>query len=175
MSSRWMRNSFIYLLITVAVIAIFFTLFGEPLRGSEEISINEVVALAIRQEVVTIEVRDDDLDVTTVSGGLFTSRKEKGSTIVGILSDAGIDPTTSDLEIIVKGSSGWSSIFGLLFNFLPLILFGGLLIFIMRQAQGGANQTMSFGRSKARMIVANKPTVTFADVAGVDEAKMSGV
>ena len=41
----------------------------------------------------------------------------------------------------------------------------------MRQAQSGSNQTMNFGRSKARMLVGNKPNVTFADVAGVYEAK----
>jgi cell division protease FtsH len=60
---------------------------------------------------------------------------------------------------------------GLLLNFLPLIIFGGLILFMMRQAQGSNNQTMSFGRSRARMAAPNRPGVTFADVAGVEEAK----
>ena len=75
------------------------------------------------------------------------------------------------MDVSFKGSSGLSSFFGLLINFLPLIFFGGLILFMMRQAQGSNNQTLSFGRSRARMMPFNRPGVTFADVAGVDEAK----
>ena len=60
----------------------------------------------------------------------------------------------------------------MMLNFLPLIFFGGLILFMMRQAQGSNNQTLSFGRSRARMMPFNRPTVTFTDVAGVDEAKV---
>jgi len=173
MSSRWMRNSLIYLLIIVAVIAIFFTLFSQPLGGSQEISINEVVALTARGDVATIEVRGDNLDILTVSGESLTSRKEQGegTSIVDILERSGVDPVTTNVEISVKGSSGLSSIIGILFNFLPLIFFGAVLLFMMRQAQGGSNQTFSFGKSRARVAMGNSPTVSFDDVAGVAEAK----
>ena len=173
MSSRWMRNSLIYLLIIVAVIAIFFTLFSQPLGGSQEISINEVVALTARGDVATIEVRGDNLDILTVSGESLTSRKEQGegTSIVDILERSGVDPVTTNVEISVKGSSGLSSIIGILFNFLPLIFFGAVLLFMMRQAQGGSNQTFRFGKSRARVAVGNSPTVSFDDVAGVAEAK----
>ena len=171
MSSRWMRNSLIYLLIIVAVIAIFFTLFSQPLGGSQEISINEVVALTARGDVAAIEVRGDNLDILTVSGESLTSRKEEGASIVEILERSGVDPVTTNVEISVKGSSGLSSIIGILFNFLPLIFFGAVLLFMMRQAQGGSNQTFSFGKSRARVAVGNSPTVSFDDVAGVAEAK----
>ena len=76
------------------------------------------------------------------------------------------------VQISYKGSSGLSSFFGMMLNFLPLIFFGGLILFMMRQAQGSNNQTLSFGRSRARMMPFNRPTVTFTDVAGVDEAKV---
>ena len=171
MSSRWMRNSLIYLLIIVAVIAIFFTLFSQPLGGSQEISINEVVALTARGDVAAIEVRGDNLDILTVSGESLTSRKEQGASIVEILERSGVDPVTTNVEISVKGSSGLSSIIGILFNFLPLIFFGAVLLFMMRQAQGGSNQTFSFGKSRARVAMGNSPTVSFDDVAGVAEAK----
>ena len=173
MSSRWMRNSLIYLLIIVAVIAIFFTLFSQPLGGSQEISINEVVALTARGDVAAIEVRGDDLDILTVSGESLTSRKEQGegTSIVDILERSGVDLVTTNVEISVKGSSGLSSIIGILFNFLPLIFFGAVLLFMMRQAQGGSNQTFSFGKSRARVAMGNSPTVSFDDVAGVAEAK----
>ena len=73
--------------------------------------------------------------------------------------------------IRVKEKSQLSSLFGLFLNFLPLIFFGAVLLFLLRQAQGGSNQAMGFGRSRARMFVGNKTTVTFLDVAGVEEAK----
>ena len=173
MSSRWMRNSLIYLLIIVAVIAIFFTLFSQPLGGSQEISINEVVALTARGDVAAIEVRGDMLDILTVSGESLTSRKEQGegTSIVDILERSGVDLVTTNVEISVKGSSGLSSIISVLFNFLPLIFFGAVLLFMMRQAQGGSNQTFSFGKSRARVAMGNSPTVSFDDVAGVAEAK----
>ncbi|MDP6301661.1 MAG: ATP-dependent zinc metalloprotease FtsH [SAR202 cluster bacterium] len=171
MNSRWMRNSFIYLLIIVAVVAIFFTLFSQPLSGGRDISINEVIAQTARGNVDAIEVKGDALTLRTVDGDTLTSRKETDSSIIEILERAGVDPVTSKVKIEVQGSSGFSSLLGLLFNFLPLIFFGAILLFMMRQAQGNSSQTFSFGRSRARMFVGNSPAVTFEDVAGVEEAK----
>ena len=54
---------------------------------------------------------------------------------------------------------------------LPLLVIGGFIFFMMRQAQGTNNQALSFGKSRARMFLGNKTVVTFNDVAGVDEAK----
>ncbi len=59
----------------------------------------------------------------------------------------------------------------LLTGLLPLLVIGGFIFFMMRQAQGTNNQAMSFGKSRARMFLGNKTVVTFNDVAGVDEAK----
>ena len=172
MGSRWMRNSFIYLLIVVAVIAIFFTLFSDPLGGSEEVSISELVRMTAASQLETIEVSGDNITAVSTAGDTFTSRKEEGSSIFDLLAAAGVDPLANRVEITVGGSGGLGSLFGLLLNFLPLIFFGAVLLFMMRQAQGNTNQTFSFGRSKARMLVGNQPTVTFSDVAGVEEAKM---
>ncbi|MDA0769361.1 MAG: ATP-dependent zinc metalloprotease FtsH [Chloroflexi bacterium] len=171
MNSRLMRNSFIYLLIIVAVLAIFFTLFSDPLGGSQEIPISEVVTMTARGDVERIEVRGDKLTLITNTGESLTSRKEEGSSIVKILENAGVNPLASNVNIEVKGSSGLGSLFGILINFLPLIFFGAILLFMMRHAQGGSNQTFSFGKSRARMFVGNSPSVSFSDVAGVEEAK----
>ena len=171
MSSRWMRNSFIYLLIAVAVIAIFFTLFSD-VGGTKEIPISEVVAMAKFGEIESIDVRGDKLSIATKSQETFTSRIEDGASIFTMLSDAGMDPYGGNLEIEVVGSSGLGSLFQILLNFLPLIFFGAVLLFMMRQAQGNTSQTFSFGRSRARMLVGNQPSVSFNDVAGADEAKM---
>ena len=172
MSVRWMRNGFIYLLVIVAVMAIFFTLFSEPLGGgSRDVAVSEVISLAARGQLELIEVNGEKLDITTTGGERLTSRKEEGSSVVEMLERAEIDPVASGVKVVVKGSSGLGNLFGLLINFLPLIIFGGILLFMMRQAQGNTSQTFSFGRSRARMFVGNSPAVSFSDVAGVEEAK----
>ena len=167
MKNRWMKNSFVYLLIVVAIIAIFFTFF--PGRGSStEVSISEVVLMAQSGRLQSIVVDGNSLSIRTRDGQELSSRKEDGSSVLEMLRDAGVE---SGVEVQVRGSSGLSNIFGLLFSFLPLIFFGAVLLFMIRQAQGSNNQTLSFGRSRARMFVGNRPGVTFDDVAGVDEAK----
>ena len=171
MSPRLMRNSFIYLLITVAVLAIFFTLFSDSLGGSQEIPVSEVLTRSLRGEVERIEVRGDRLSVFTTAGNNFTSRKEQGASMIEMLSVAGVNTGASGVLVDVKGTGGIGSLFGILINFLPLIFFGAILLFMMRQAQGSSNQTFSFGKSRARMFVGNSPAVSFSDVAGVEEAK----
>ena len=166
-----MRNSFIYLLIGVAVIAIFFTMFGS-VGESREIRLDEVMQMARDGDLESISVSGDKLTVSTTVGETFTSRKEQGISVVEAMDRFGVDLVSVTAGIDVKGSSGLGSIFGVLLNFLPLIFFGVVLLFMMRQAQGNSSQTFSFGRSRARMLVGNQPAVTFADVAGVDEAKM---
>jgi len=170
MNNRWVRNSLLYLVIIVAAITIFF-MFSNQLDDSQEIGINEVVELAKNKSgssKLEIEVQGDSLTITD-GVSVFTSRKEQGSSVADLLSSAGVD--NSKYSVKVKGSSGFSNLFGILIGFLPLILFGGILLFMMRQAQGNSNQQMGFGRSKARMFVGTKATVTFFDVAGVPEAK----
>ncbi len=171
MTNRCMRNGLVYLLIAVAIVTVFLLFFREPLGGGEELDITSVIELArgnTSTDRIAIEVRGDSLKVTH-GERVFRSRKESGSSLVELMNEAGVPPSAYSVD--VKGSSGLSSFFGVLVSFLPLILFGGILLFMMRQAQGSNNQTLSFGRSRARMFVGTKATVTFFDVAGVPEAK----
>ena len=168
-NNRWLRNSFVYLMIIIGVIVIVYTLM--PFRSSDEKPVSQVISMARNNQLQGIEVNGDKLTVTPRGGESFTSKLEKGDSITSLLLESGIEVGSPGVEITSKGSSGLSSFFGLLLNFLPLIFFGGLILFMMRQAQGSNNQTLSFGRSRARMMPFNRPTVTFADVAGVEEAK----
>ena len=171
MGFRRIRNSFIYLLIAVALISVAINLFGGSLGGSNEIALNDVISMTASGDVQTIEVQGDSLTIITTSGETLTSRKESGSSIVEILQRGGVDMVTTNVEIVPKGQSGFSALLSVLFNFLPLIFFGAILLFMMRSAQGSSNQTFSFGRSRARMMMGNSPQVSFSDVAGVEEAK----
>ena len=172
-NNRWLRNSFVYLMIIIGVIVIFYTLLPS-FGGSDERPVSEVIALAKNNQLSKIEVNGDKLTVYPKGDtDPFESKLEKGDSITSLLLESGVQiGAPSGVDIYPKGSSGLSSFFGLLLNFLPLIFFGGLILFMMRQAQGSNNQTLSFGRSRARMMPFNRPTVTFADVAGVEEAKV---
>jgi cell division protease FtsH len=67
--------------------------------------------------------------------------------------------------------SAWGQVLAVAGSILPLILVAVLFLFLMRQAQGSNNQAIAFGKSRARVLTGEKPTITFDDVAGVDEAK----
>src|SRR5687767_2093016 len=168
MGSRWMRNSFVYLMILVAVIAIVVIFFRPGAEESDKKDLSTVIDNAKAGQIAKIEVNGNNLNVTLEDNTEYSARKEDNSSLVEILSQNGV----TDLPTIeVKEPSAFGDWFGLLLQFLPILIFIGLILFMMRQAQGSNSQAMSFGKSRARMFTANKPSVTFADVAGVDEPK----
>ena len=130
-----------------------------------------MLSMAADGKIKSIEVKGDTLNAVTIDEKELTSRKESGSSIVELLESAGVNQGLGGLEVSVKGNSGFGSLLGVLLNFLPILFFGAVLLFMMRQAQGSTSQTFNFGKSKARLFDSEKPEVSFADVAGVDEAK----
>ena len=137
--------------------------------GVTEIEISEVIQLAESGQIERIEVKGDKLNVTAIGGEVFESRKEPGVSILNLLEDKGVHTGPGGVGIEVKEVGG--GLFPVLASFLPILLIGGLIFFMMRRSQGGINQAMNIGRSKAREISENRPTVSFSDVAGADEAK----
>ena len=95
--------------------------------------------------------------------------KEDGETFTDILSKSGIDPTK--VNFTVTDQTFIKAIADLAGIILPVILFGAFFFYIMRSQTRGAQDIFSFGRSKAKVFAKGKQNVTFADVAGVDEAK----
>ena len=82
-----------------------------------------------------------------------------------------IDSLAASGAVIKGRSEGGSLLTGLLFSFLPVLLFLGLIIFMGRQMTRGQQNVFGFGRSRARQHDPERPQVTFADVAGEEEAK----
>ncbi|MCH2538050.1 MAG: ATP-dependent zinc metalloprotease FtsH [Dehalococcoidia bacterium] len=175
-NNRWLRNGFVYLLVIVGVIVIFYTLLPS-FGASSDVPLTTVVAMAKNDEIREIAVDGRKLTITPnvssrVGSDRLYSRIGNDTDVINLLVESGVEiGPPSGVSVTFEGSSGLSSLLGLLLNFLPLIIFGGLILFMMRQAQGSNNQTMSFGRSRARMAAPNRPGVTFTDVAGVEEAK----
>ena len=168
------RSLIIWLVVLAVVIAIFFTLISpgnktETLPTSELISDLQQGRSPAGGNYTTADLTIKDTSLTAVIDG-----KTYTTTIPSDFNASQVFATQIEQGTVTynyQGPSRWGSWGTILINFLPLILFGALIIFMLRQAQGGSNQAMSFGRSKARMVSGDKPTVTFGDVAGVDEAK----
>ena len=137
--------------------------------GVQEIEISDVIQMAEGGEIERIEVKGDKLSVTTIDGAVLESRKEPGVSILELLEEKGVVTGLGGVGIEVKSDGG--GLFPVLASFLPILLIGGLIFFMMRRSQGGINQAMNIGRSKAREVSENRPTVSFNDVAGADEAK----
>jgi cell division protease FtsH len=120
-------------------------------------------------KVTKIDVEEGKLTVAYKDGSKNIARKESQESIYTILKNAGVDPAKA--EITVKDVSGSQLWISLISNILPLILTVAFFLFIFRQARGAQDNIFSFGQSKARIFSKDLPKVTFADVAGVDEAK----
>lgn len=178
--SRFKRSFLIYLLIFVVLIIVVFSVFPRgggsneiPLAGGTESLLERIEnqgglieTIQVGSNKVTLEYRDG-------AESYETNVPETGFDFFEFLSREGIDVGGQGFpDVEVGGGGGFgSTIAGLFINLLPFLLIIGLIFFFLRQAQGQGSQAMSFGKSKARLVTANRPTVTFNDVAGCDEAK----
>ena len=170
------QSYIIYLLLFIAIVAmIYFNIHQTP-NAQGPLTINQVAQQVQAGTITRIVIRDDN-SLTIISGsgsGAIeqTSRKEPETTLVSQLLALGVTPDKlSKLAIEVTPPSPWAGVLNVLYIILPVILLGGLFWFIFRQAQGSNNAAMAFGKSKARMFSGEHPTVTFEDVAGIDESK----
>jgi len=170
--ANWSRNAFVYLLILVAGAALFFNISWSS-QTPDTISLS-TLADAIRQgNVASIEVRGDEI-MTTLKDqkGSRVARREYDIPLTQTLVGLGVSPEDlSKVEIRYAAPSNSSNWLALLINLLPLIFIAGLFFILFRQTQGNNNQALSFGKSRARLFTGDKPTITFDDIAGADEAK----
>ena len=168
------RSSIIYLLLFLAIIVMVVYNFQQSSTTQEVLPINKVAADIQRGVVERIEEDDNSLKVVYADGTLRTANKEAGSTLVEQLKELGVTTEQLDAERIkieIKAPSAWLNVATILGYVLPFVLLAGVFWFVFRQAQGSNNAAMSFGKSRARMFTGDQPTVTFEDVAGVEEAK----
>ena len=172
MSGNWTRNAFVYLLILVAAAALFLNVYG-PNERPENVSLSDVARQVERGDLARIDVRGERLQIFSHgSDQPLSSRKEEGVALTRTLQGMGVsEESLAQVKINVQPPSNSGNWFALVINLLPLILIAGLFLFLFRQSQSGNNQALSFGKSKARMFVGDRPSVTFGDVAGADEAK----
>jgi cell division protease FtsH len=175
--NRWLKNSFVYLIILVAALALFFQYFGQNANQNGEKGISQVIADAkagkikeieaqVGEEQIIVKYKDKD-DPTP-----YRSRLESNDSVMSLFARHGVVISEENgPNVVVKPAPAWGGLLSVFTVLLPTLLLVGFFFFFMRQAQGSNNQALSFGKSRARMFAGDKPTVTFSDVAGQEEAK----
>jgi len=169
MKPKLWQGSLFYLLLLVAIIALVFSFL--PLsKGPEEVDFYAFIDQAKQGQIDTIQ-QDGNILIGLKSDEKLIKASFVGSTkeLMDTLKEAGITLGESGVKFDVKtGGFDWG---GILISFIPLVLFGALLFFLFRSARGANTQAFNFAKSRARLSASNKSTITFSDVAGVDEAK----
>ena len=184
MSGKWIRSS-VWLVVIIAVLLLLFLIL-KPDTNVTDVNLSKLIS-DVQQDVKNnnqpdkIVVESNKITATLHNGTQEDATVDDNFVITQVLKDNNIPyaPYTDAngvshpavVTLQYQPPSTFSYLLNILTAFLPFLIIGGILIFMMRQAQGSNNQALSFGKSRARMFMGNKTTVTFADVAGVDEAK----
>lgn len=175
MNQNRAQSFIVYFVLLVAIGVMFFVAFRGDSASQQALTINEVADAIEKGTVARVVIKDDDsLQIVYDSGKEGESHKEPSATLVDQLLSLGVTPgqlAASNVKIEVEPPSQWAGVLSSLLYILPVIFMAGVLWFIFRQAQGSNNAAMAFGKSRARMFTGEHPTVTFEDVAGVEESK----
>ncbi len=161
------KNIFIGLFVLFLLLSLIGSVNSDNLLPEKPLStvITDIKAGTVKK----INVEESKLTVEYANGDKAISRKEPQESLVKMLESANVDPKS--VEIQIKDLSAGQMWFSIITNVLPILLTVLFFLFIFRQARGAQDNIFSFGQSKARIWNKDLPKVTFADVAGVDEAK----
>jgi cell division protease FtsH len=173
LNTKFLRNGIVMLVLVVGTVLLLYTWLIQspnPTQVGYSAFLSDVQTNKVQKVVQT----EQSLQVTLKAGGEYTTVVP--SVLTNVFSDmlaaAKSGNVTLDPNVYMAEKAPDTSWLGLILTgLLPVILIGGFIFFMMRQAQGTNNQALSFGKSRARMFLGNKTVVTFSDVAGVDEAK----
>jgi cell division protease FtsH len=170
-TNPWVKSLLIWVAILFGLV-----LFVQMIGGSSRTAAGDQIAYSefIRQvndgnvRSVTMATSSDRNSLITgrlADGGVFRTTAPADASVSSALIDKGVD-------VQVKADEGSSIWLLMLYNSLPLLLIIGISFFVMRQMQKNAGSgAMGFGKSRARMLTEKQGRVTFADVAGIDEAR----
>ena len=172
---RWIRGSLIWIVLIVAVLAMWATFVGND--GAPTVRSIGQVAQEVRDGKVQQLVQAEgsrEVQVKYRQGRLrnAVTTIPAETDLLSVLENYGINAAELPPGLLeFEPASRWGAWLGALTFILPTLLLIGIFVFFMRQSQGSNTQAMSFGKSRARLFTANRPSVVFSDVAGVEEAK----
>jgi cell division protease FtsH len=174
LNPKFFRNGIVMLVLVVGTAALLFT-WIQSSTPSTPVGYSKFLADVQEGKVDGVVQQGETLTVK-VQGSAAQYMVVVPSVLINVLEDMQDaatrgNQTLSDSVFTAEPQPDTSWLGLLLTGLLPLLVIGGFIFFMMRQAQGTNNQALSFGKSRARMFLGNKTVVTFNDVAGVDEAK----
>ena len=172
MSPRSRGSPFIYLIILIAVVFLVYSFYSQRVQDVTQEPLTEVAAQIREGNVVSIRVEGDNLFAELGDGDEVVSHKGSESTVIEQLRNLGVTAEQLEsVEIEVVQPPDWMTLLSAGGSILLVVamLVGGYMM--LRQFQGANSQAMAFGKSRARMYTGDQPSVSFDDVAGVDEAK----
>ena len=161
-----MKNLLLWTVIALVLLGVFRS-FGPTPGVSAGLSYSDFLAKVEREQVLEVKIAEDrKITGKMQDGQAFELYAPEDPRLVETL-------IANNVKVVQSAPDTGFSLFGLLLNLLPVLLLIGFWIFVMRQMQGGGGGrgAMSFGKSRARLQGEDQVKVTFADVAGVDEAK----
>lgn len=170
MKTQWWHSGFIYLLIFIVAVAVLFAFMPET-SSPEQVGVTEFVSHVKSGQVDEITQKENTL-IGFRDGEKQYEAHYYGSTndLVTFLKDNGITVGEGGVALDVEaGGIDWGMI--ALQVILPITLLGALFFFFFRSARGASTQAFNFGKSRAKLATGNRPSTTFADVAGSEEAK----
>ncbi len=165
-SNPWMKSLLIWVGILLAL-AVFVTMFDgrAATTGGNTIAYSAFLDKVDEGTVKDVNISRDMISGTLSSGEKFKAYPIPDSTLVPKLRDKGV-------AISAKPEEGPSMLMLLLYQSLPFLLFLGIAFFVLKQMQKNSGSgAMGFGKSRAKMLTQKEGKVTFADVAGIDEAR----
>ncbi|MBI3780483.1 MAG: ATP-dependent metallopeptidase FtsH/Yme1/Tma family protein [candidate division NC10 bacterium] len=161
--SPFFKNLALWLVIGLIMVLVF-NIFNQSQPQEKEMIFSDFMARVAKSEVSEVIVKGADLKGKLTSGESFRTYAPDDKDMISELRRRGV-------RITAKPVDGNPWYVNMLLSWLPMLLFIGVWIFFMRQMQGGGAKALSFGKSRARLLSDKQSKVTFADVAGVDEAK----
>lgn len=172
---KYLTKNLITIILILATISLGFALLSSPFEETEEISLSRLVNEINNEEVSTIKVEGNKLKITLRDDTKQVSRKETESSLTESLSNYGVlTEKMTKIDVELKGEQGAAFWLGAVLPFvLPFLIIGLFLWFMLRSAQRGSMQALSFSKAKAKLFgpEGKKQTITFRDVANVKEAK----
>jgi len=157
------KNIALWLVIGL-VFVLLYHLFNQPKNAQENIIFSDFISFAEKGQVSDVVIQGESITGKLSNGKSFKSYIPKDAGMMPLLKEKGVRVAAKPAE-----DSPWYMT--ILVSWFPMLLLIGVWIFFMRQMQVGGGKAMAFGKSKARLITDKSKKVTFADVAGIDEAK----
>ncbi|MBU0994665.1 MAG: ATP-dependent zinc metalloprotease FtsH [Proteobacteria bacterium] len=151
-------------IVIILMMVMLYNIFNQQPLSESKIGYSDFLAMVEKEMISSVEIQGQELYVKDLNGSHFRVYAPSDTDLIRTLREKGV-------AIIAKPPAETSWFMSILVSWLPMIILIGVWIFFMRQMQGGGGKALSFGKSRARLLSDSSEKVTFADVAGIDEAK----